>query len=95
MKVASHSNMNLLMQNLNDAEQMKSGQDMMESLCPKAAADRMECYQCDAMWWSDASLSRTLTHAYGLAVRVLRGTYELKRDEKTLVSKTFCVIEGP
>jgi len=50
MKVASHSNMNLLMQNLNDAEQMKSGQDMMESLCPKAAADRMECYQCDALW---------------------------------------------
>ena len=38
MKVASHSNMNLLMQNLNDAEQMKSGQDMMEESLPEGSS---------------------------------------------------------
>ena len=42
MKVASHSNMNLLMQNLNREQMMKSGQDMMEESLPKGSSSTLD-----------------------------------------------------
>ena len=41
MKVASHSNMNLLMQNLNREQMMKSGQDKMEESLPEGGSSSL------------------------------------------------------
>ena len=63
------------------------GKTWWKSLCPRRAADRMECYQGDSRWASADSLPQIRTHAHGVAVIVLRSTFVLKT---ALISDYLC-----
>ena len=46
MKVASHSNMNLLMQNLCREQMIKSGHNMMEESLPEKSSGHSSFLEC-------------------------------------------------